>query len=140
VSVPGLHISREKEDLVRSFFAGWSDHFQRSLYSRGVPWLVESYAEVVSNVASQSCSHGSGGTPQTGTAWQNCCGTYYEYSNDLAVRDALEGLIEIAADGLSPDVRTQLASLDETLYALYVQAPRRIGSWWHEGFPSGIVE
>jgi hypothetical protein len=138
--IQSLNITSEQEELVRFFFADWADHFRLRLESQGVPGLLKMYEAVAEGVATQSCIHHPGGSRKTGGAWQSCCGVSHEYSNDIVVRDALEYLLAISPVALSGEARSQIAAIDDALYALYIHAPERVGAWWHHGFPVGVTE
>ena len=138
--IPGLTIGREQEAELHAVFSSWAEHFTDQLFSKGVPWLLERYAEVVDALEHQRCAHGPGGTWLTGRAWQSCCGTSYEYHDDVAVRDALALILEHAGSGLSLQAAERIRQLDDRLHALFAPGHGRGQRWWHESLPAGVVE
>jgi hypothetical protein len=135
--IPGLDLDTATQEQIESAFANWSDHFRRKLNLRDVPGLLADYERLVRSVETRSCEHGHG--LNMGDQWQQCCGISYEYTNDLAVRDAIEIIVQ-AVPSASPQLRQELSRLDERLYALYEHRPLRIDRWWRSGLPAGIVE
>jgi hypothetical protein len=137
--IRGLELEPAVEARVWDAFQGWADHFRRRFADDGVPWLIEQYAAVIASLETQSCSHGPGGQRQTGEAWQSCCGTTSEYLNDISIRDALQVILKLAPPEATRSIAADTAALDDRLYALYRHRPTRVGSWWRNGLPQGVV-
>lgn len=62
----------------------------------------------------------------------------YEYTNDLGVRDRLEGLIQAAPSGLRAKIQSAVAPLDARFTTATEQAARPLSAagsqfqaWWH---------
>jgi len=138
--IPGLELEPASEARVWDAFQGWADHFRSQLAKGGVDWLVEKYASVIASVENRICGHGPGGRRQTGDAWQSCCGMSYEYRNDLSVRDAIQMIIERAPAAATVSLRAETATLDARLHILYSHRPERVGRWWRDGLPDGVIE
>lgn len=138
--IAGLTLEPEIERRIWDAMQGWAEWFRQKIAAGGLPWLVAEYGEFVESVETQSCDHGSGGLRLTGQAWQECCGMSYEYINDLAVRDAIEIILAQAPPDLTRTFAQEIAKLDDRLYALYSRRPSRVGRWWYDGLPDGVVE
>jgi len=136
MTIPGISVDAACESRIWSAFASWSSHFQRELASGGIALLVRRYATIVESMESHSCLHGHRGTRLAGAEWQACCGIGYEYLNDVAVRDALQLILDAVPLGETRTLRDDVARLDDRLYAHYADRPARVGSWWrsHPGW------
>jgi hypothetical protein len=138
MAIPGISIDAACENRIWSAFTGWADHFLTDLENGGVMLLVRQYAAVVDSVESQSCTHGPGGTRLAGAEWQYCCGISYEYLNDIAVRDALQVILDTVPPEQTRTLRDDVAKLDDRLYSRYADRPPRVGSWW-QTLPDGVL-
>lgn len=138
--IVGLDLDASAEGRVRRAFETWSDHFRRRFAKGGVPWLLEQYTTLIASVETQSCSHGPDAPLQTGDAWRLCCGFSDEYQNDISVRDAIRIVLEEAPAEATRSLAAETAVLDARLYALYSNRPDRVGRWWRQGLPDGVVE
>lgn len=137
--IPGLDIDQEAEERIWSAFDRWSSYFKANLAEEGVPRLINRYRELIESAATQSCFHGPGGSPQTGYAWQYCCGLTDKFNDRLQSRDALRIIEESLPPEACPELRREIAALDDRLYALYENPPARTGAWWDEAYPLGII-
>lgn len=137
--ISGLQLAPADERALKKSFKGWSDHFLSPLRKEGLPFLLSGYRTLVESIATQSCHHGSDGKRRTGVDWQECCGISYEYTNDLAVRDAIENVLTVLPDDSEAHFRAEILALDARLYPLYRHRPPRTGEWWHEGLPRGVT-
>lgn len=61
------------------------------------------------------------------------------FDAELQCRDALRVIEEAVPPEACPELRQEIAALDERLYALYESPPARTGSWWNEAYPLGII-
>jgi hypothetical protein len=95
---------------------------------------------VVDSLQQQRCFHGRNGSPLTGKEWQECCGISYEYHNDIATRDALALLLELASAAISTEDLARVAELDDALYGLFPAGHDRSQHWWHEALPTGVID
>ena len=135
----GLELEPAAEMRVWDAFRSWADHFRARLAEGGLPWLIKRYEAVIASVETQSCHHGPGGQRQTGDAWRCCCGISYEYLNDISIRDAIQVVLEKAPAEATRSLVAETAALDARLYALYRHCPERVGRWWRDGLPEGVV-
>lgn len=67
--IPGLEISEEAEERIRSAFDRWSSRFKSRLSEEGVRPLIDRYRVLIESAETQSCFHGPGGSLQTGYPW-----------------------------------------------------------------------
>lgn len=135
--IPGLDADQPTLERIESAFGGWADHFRKRLIQRGIRGLFEDYGQLVRTVETRSCDHG--GRLNTGEDWRQCCGISYEYTNDLAVRDTIDLIVEIVGADRVQGFDPEVVRLDQRLYSLYKHCPPRVGRWWHTGFPIGIA-
>ena len=138
--IAGLELDRDTEERLRTTFSGWAPQFREALAQGGIPWLLATFQTLVESIETRSCSHGKGGRLLTGVDWQDCCGISYEYRNDISVRDAIDEVLRVAPSATIQQWSAQLAALDDRLYGLYERRPLRVGRWWHDGLPRGVVD
>lgn len=139
--IPGINASPNEEKAIRLAFESWAEHFRRALLQSGLTFLLGSYESLVHSLETGRCSHSDD--------YASCCGDFYEFTNDLSVR----GAIEIVLDSISGTERTRIvamiAALDERYRRTQVGAEFFLGSgararypepkyWWYYGLPRGV--
>jgi hypothetical protein len=139
LTVAELSVSPALEAALEREFSSWAEHFRVRLGEGGLAYLVARYTSVVESIETQTCGHGPGGALRRGSAWQECCGISYEYQNDIAVRDALEIIARVAGPSVPAAITGEVAALDTRLYALYEHKPIKLGRWWRQGLPKGVL-
>jgi len=138
-TVANLSVSPALEVVLQREFSGWADQFRVRLSQGGLEYLVAQYRSVIESIETQTCGHGPSGTLRRGSAWQQCCGMSYEYQNDITVRDALEIIAHVARSCVPAAVTGEVAVLDQRLHALYEHKPAKLGKWWRQGLPRGVL-
>jgi hypothetical protein len=141
--IPGINASSKEEDAIRSAFAPWADHFRRALDESGLTFLLDSYESLVSSLETGRCEHSAD--------YASCCGDFYEFTNDLSVRDAIEIVLDAVSEAERSRIVTRVAPLDERYRSTQVGAEYIFGApapahhpkakyWWYYGLPRGVHE
>src|SRR3990172_238673 len=115
--IPGLQIDPSTEERVWRAFTGWAEHFLGQLRRDGIPGLLHDYERHVVSVETKSCTHDGGRSFNRGVAYQEGCGDIYEYTKDLAVRDALQIIMDALPHQQASVLAQGIIGLDQRLKA-----------------------
>jgi hypothetical protein len=141
--IPGIIASSKEEEAIRSAFTPWADHFRRSLSQSGLAFLLDSYEGLLRSLETGRCEHSA--------EYASCCGDFYEFTNDLSVRNAIEIVLDAVSEAERARIMTRVAPLDEryrntqvgTDFFLAPGARSRYPQakyWWYYGLPRGVHE
>jgi hypothetical protein len=141
--IPGINANPKEEAAIRSAFAPWADHFRHAFNQSGLDFLLDSYESLVRSLETGRCDHSGD--------YASCCGDFYEFTNDLSVRDAIEIVLDSVSEPERTRIMNRVAPIDERYRRTQVGSDFFLGSraqsrypeakyWWYYGLPRGVHE
>jgi len=139
--IPGITANPNEEAAIWDGFSSWADHFRAAFGARGIDFLIQSYEQLVRSLETQTCAHSAD--------YASCCGDFYEFTNDLSVRDAVQIVLDAVCEAERGRIGARVAPIDERYrrqqvgseFFLGKGAEARYGQtkyWWYYGLPRGV--
>lgn len=147
--IPGLVLSKEEINKLRDEFHSWAIHFQLLLIQEGSKKLLHDYEKLIYSIENSTCEHDR--KINKGKDWQNCCGIYYEYLNNISCRTAIEIIIKTISIDENNEFIANVEKLDQRFKAVpkmqkwivsdnVIEKYQKNDYWWYFGLPLTVVE